>query len=274
MRMPMWLMLTLAGVVIALATGYWYATGGIPDRDPAPWLTAQTIAHRGQWAEGSLRPENSLAAFDEAANNGLAIELDVQLTSDNQVVVFHDDDLDRMTSETGAVSQMPLTALRKTHLLGGDERIPTLHEALELVSGRVPVFVEIKNRGTVGTLEDKVAREVAGYDGMVSIISFNPYSLARVGQAEPAIPRGQLSGTLSDEGLAFYEAFLLRNLMMNWTSEPDFIAYELEGLPNVDTRLQQWRGRPLIGWTAETLEDRAAAEEICDAVICDPGALP
>lgn len=274
MRVPRWLMFTLAGLAVGLAAGYWFATGGVPDREVPAWVTAQPIAHRGQWAEGPARPENSLAAFEQAAQSGFAIELDVQLSSDNQVVVFHDDDLERMTSETGLVSDLPLTKLRSLRLLDGNERIPTLHEALELIDERVPVFVEIKNRGSVGTLEDKVAREVDAYDGEVAVMSFNPYSMARVAKTAPGVTRGQLSGALRGEDLAFYEAFLLRNLMMNWTSTPDFIAYDLKEIPTFDTTLQKWRGRPLLGWTARTPQERAAAAETCDAVICDPEALP
>lgn len=261
-------------IVLVLVAGYWFATGGFPDREPAQWLTAQPIAHRGQWAEGSARPENSLASFDEAANNGNAIELDVQLTADGEVVVFHDDDLERMTDESGAVSDLALGDLRAVRLLGGEEIIPTLAEALALINGRVPVFVEIKNRGVVGVLEDEVAREVAAYDGEAAVISFNPYSLARVAATAPQIPRGQLSSRLRGEDLPFYQVFFLRHLMMNWTSKPDLIAYELCALPSVETTLQRWRGRPLLGWTAKDMQEREAAEEICDAVICDPGALP
>lgn len=274
MRAPRWLMFTIAGLAVALAAGFWFATGGIPDREVPAWVTAQPIAHRGQWTEGPARPENSLASFEQAAQNGFAIELDVQLSSDNQVVVFHDDDLDRLTDEAGAVGDMPLTKLRRLRLLDGNERIPTLHEALEIIDGRVPVFVEIKNRDSVGTLEDKVAREVDAYDGEAAIMSFNPYSMAQVAKTAPGVTRGQLSSALRGEDLAFYEAFLLRNLMMNWTSKPDFIAYDLEELPTFDTTIQRWRGRPLLGWTAHTPKDRLAGEEICDAVICDPEALP
>ncbi|HSQ22482.1 MAG TPA: hypothetical protein VLQ52_06785, partial [Coriobacteriia bacterium] len=63
-------------------------------------------------------------------------------------------------------------------------------------------------------------------------------------------------------------------LLMNWTSKPDFISYDLAELPSFGTALQSLRGRPLLGWTAETQPERIAAEGLCDAVICNPGALP
>lgn len=269
-----WLSVVLGAIAVLGLAGYWFATGGIPNRNPAAWLTAQLIAHRGRWAEGSARPENSLAAFDEAARNGNAVELDVQLTADGKVVVFHDDDLKRMTGQSGTLSEMSLAELRTVRLLGGEQGIPTLSEALAVIGGRVPVFVEIKNRGSVGALEDEVAREVAAYSGDAAVMSFNPYSLSRVAAAASQIQRGQLSSAFRGEDLPFYQVFLLRNLLMNWTSKPDFIGYDLQALPSLGTRIQRWRGRPLLGWTVEDMDQREAAAEFCDGLICNPGALP
>lgn len=268
------LVIALAVLAVLLLAGFAFATGGTTGRGTPPWLTAQAIAHRGQWTEGPRAPENSLAAFDEAAGNGFAVELDVHHSADGVAVIIHDDDLERMTGEPGLVSDLTRTELRKRRLLGGDERIPTLKEALELIDGRVPVFVEIKNEGEIGALEDDVAEQLVAYGGPAAVMSFNPYSLARVAETAPRIPRGQLASAFAGEDLAWYEVFLLRNLMMNWTSKPDFIAYDLAEIPSLGTRLQVLRGRPLVGWTAETEAERIAAEDLVDAVICDPYALP
>lgn len=267
-------LIALAVIAALLLGGFAFATGGTPSREPAGWLTARAIAHRGEWTGGPEAPENSLAAFDEAAGNGFAVELDVQWSGDGVAVVIHDDDIERMTGEQGSVSHMQLDELQDLRLLGGDETIPTLEEALETIDGRVPVFVEIKNTDEVGALEDEVAARLSAYDGEVAVMSFNPFSLARMAQAAPEVPRGQLSSAFEGEDLAFYEIFLLRNLLMNWTSKPDFIAYDLAELPSLGTTLQTLRGRPLLGWTAETEEERVAAGALVDAVICNPAALP
>ncbi|MBN2848596.1 MAG: glycerophosphodiester phosphodiesterase [Coriobacteriia bacterium] len=251
-----------------------FATGGTPKREPAAWLTERLIAHRGVWTDGPEAPEDSLAAFEAAATAGYAVELDVHLSSDGVPVIIHDDDVERMTGEPGSVGSMTVAELQELRLLGGSETIPTLDEALALVDGRVPVFVEIKNEGEVGALEDAVATRLEAYDGDVCVMSFNPFTLARVAVAAPEIPRGQLASAFRGEDLAWYEKFLLRNLLMNWTSKPDFVAYDLAELPSFGTALQSLRGRPLLGWTAETQPERIAAEGLCDAVICNPGALP
>lgn len=266
--------ITLGILTAALVAAYAYASGGKPSRKSAAWLTARVIAHRGQWTSGPSRPENSLAAFDEAARNGFAIELDVQRTSDGHTVIMHDRDLEATTGLPGTVSTMTLADLKERRLSGGGESIPTLQEALATIGGRVPVFVEIKNAGDVGELEDDVAAQLTQYAGEAAVMSFNPYSLARFAKVAPEIPRGQLSGTLKGGDLAHHEFFLLHNLLMNWSSKPDFVAYELTELPSLKTRLQQWRGRPLLGWTAASEAERLAAEDIVDAVIADPDALP
>lgn len=264
----------LLGLVIALLAGVFaYTTGGMPPREAPEWLTAQKIAHRGQWTDDALRPENSLAAFEEAASNGYAVELDVHLTADGEIVVVHDDDVQRMTGAPGKVSEMTLAELKALRLKGGPERIPTLAEALDLIDGSVPVFVEIKNEGEIGPLEDAVAAQLSAYEGEACVMSFNPFSLRHLAETSPGILRGQLSGALEGEDLAWHERFLLRHLMMNWASKPDFIAYELEHVPNVDTWLQRARGRPLLAWTAEDSADIARVGPHCDGFICDPGAL-
>jgi glycerophosphoryl diester phosphodiesterase len=171
------------------------------------------------------------------------------------------------------VSETPLATLKSARLLGGDEHIPTLAEALRRIGGRVPVLVEIKNRGAVGELEDAVARTLAAYEAPVAVISFNPYSLARLAETAPDIPRGQVSAAFRGEDLPFYQKFALRNLLMNWTSRPDFIAYDIQELPWIGTTVQRWRGRPLIGWTAETPAQREDASGLCDALECSPAAL-
>jgi len=266
--------MSLGMIAAALVAGYAFASGGKPSRTPAAWLTARVIAHRGQWTVGPTRPENSLAAFDEAASNGFAIELDVQRTADGHTVIMHDRHLDATTGLPGTVAELTLAQLKERRLHGGSETIPTLEEALACIDGRVPVFVEIKNAGEVGELEDDIAAQLARYAGEAAVMSFNPYSLARVAQVGPEIVRGQLSGSLEGGDLARHEFFLLRNLLMNWKSKPDFVAYELTELPSLGTRLQRWRGRPLIGWTAKTEVERIAAEGIVDAIIADPEALP
>lgn len=273
--MRVYLPLVILLVLLLVIGGYWVATGGIPPSDATPpWMAGVTIAHRGLHTDDAERPENSMAAFRAAVTEGYPIELDVHITADGVVVVLHDDTLERMTGDPRRVSDIDLADLRELRLLGTDERVPTLREVLDLVKGDVPLLIEIKNPGKeIGPLEIAVLGELEGYTGEIAIQSFNPFSLAAVHEEKPTIPRGQLSGSFEGEDLASYEAFILRNLLMNWKSRPTFVAYELDALPTWGATLQRIRGRSLLGWTANSPEDLSRAEELCDGVIFDPGAF-
>lgn len=107
------------------------------------------IAHRG--ASGSA-PENTIAALRKAVTEGAdAVECDVRLTNDKQIVVIHDATLRRTTSGRGYVSDHPLETLRSFdagswfHRSFAGERIPTLKEVLECIDGRVGLNIEIKS---------------------------------------------------------------------------------------------------------------------------------
>lgn len=267
-RLAVLWVLVVALVMVGAAL---FATRGLPGRKPATWVTAAPVAHRGDWSAGPERPENSLAAFASAVDRSLTIELDVHLTSDGVVVVLHDDDLARMTGQPGLVADTPLAEIKQRRLLGGDQSVPTLAEVLALVDGRVPLLVEIKKQPKVGPLEDAVARELAAYRGPVAVMSFNPFTLARMASVAPDVMRGQLSGDFDGENLRWYEVFLLRNLLMNWTSKPDYVAMPLHLVPSVTTTVQRWWGRPLLCWTAETPDDARHAARYCDQVIGNPG---
>jgi len=106
-------------------------------------LFAPPVAHRGLWSSDGP-PENSLAAFKAACAAGYGIELDVQLSRDGEAMVFHDDDLKRMTGVEGRIGDLTTTELAELRLDGGDERIPTLSETLALVGRRALVHVELK----------------------------------------------------------------------------------------------------------------------------------
>lgn len=224
-----------------------------------------------------MRPENSLAAFRAAADRGFPIELDVQLTSDGQLVVLHDRKLERMTGDPREVSKVRAAEVTALRFLGSTETVPTLAQVFDVVGGRVPIFIEVKNRGEeVGRLEDEVASQAASAAATthVAIVSFNPRSLARIAQKAPSLPRGQISGTFQGDGQSFVRRAILGHLLMNWKSRPDFISYELDELPSFGTWLQKCRGRPLIVWTARTRDQYERARKLGDNVIFELDATP
>ncbi len=157
-------------------------------------------AHRGASA---YAPENTLAAFDLAhRQNAPAIELDVMLTADQEVVVIHDQTVDRTTDGTGKVSDLHLKDLKE--LEAGsyfdpafkDEKIPTLGEVFEAFRGKLYINIELKNYASPrDNLPNLVAQIVQSHEMEEQVIfsSFNPLALLRIRKLLPEVPRGILA---------------------------------------------------------------------------------
>ncbi|MDR2201881.1 MAG: glycerophosphodiester phosphodiesterase [Clostridiales bacterium] len=226
------------------------------------WIVEKPIAHRG--LHNAEAPENSLEAFGKAIENGFAIELDVRLTDDGEVVVFHDDSLTRMTSADGYMSNITADGVKSLRLLGTECTVPTFAETLEFVAGRAPILIETKNTGKVGDLESKTLQLLSGYKGEVAVQSFNPYSMEYFKTNAPAVMRGQLSTFFEKGTLPFSKRFLLKRLKLNGVSKPDFISYGAEFLPN---RYVTKTGLPVLAWTVRSNAEMESVLPYCDNII-------
>ena len=132
-------------------------------------------AHRGLHDKNV--PENSLGAFRRAVECGYGIELDVRLSSEGELVVFHDDTLERMTVESGRVDTKTLRELKEIYLSDSDEKIPSFTEVLSLVAGRVPLIIEIKEDAGSLAVTRRLAEVISDYEGEYIIESFNPLAI-------------------------------------------------------------------------------------------------
>lgn len=186
-------------------------------------------AHRGLHQNKNVSPENSLAAFRLAVDSNYGIELDVQLTKDLIPVVFHDSNLKRLCDINKNVRDLSFDELRKLNLYDSEEKIPSLEEVLTLVRGRVPLIIELK----VYSREDFdcpiIASYLDNYQGLYCIESFNPIAVLWYKKNRPQIVRGQLATKKTYKKPSFVQNILnfsLRNLMCNFFTKPDFIAYD------------------------------------------------
>ncbi|WP_113911116.1 glycerophosphodiester phosphodiesterase family protein [Roseovarius dicentrarchi] len=232
------------------------------------------LAHRALHDLKAGRPENSCAAISAAIDAGYGIEIDVQVSSDGVAMVFHDDDLDRLTDATGPVRAHSAAGLAGIPLIGSGEGIPTLAEVLALVAGRVPLLVEVKDQhgqmGAVdGVLERAVARDLAGYDGPVAVMSFNPHSVIALKQAAPDVPRGIVSCAYTATDCPE----LPQDVRDHLRGIPDFdatgacfISHEWDDLdrPRVADLARQ--GAAILCWTIRSPEDEAAARRVADNI--------
>lgn len=131
-------------------------------------------AHRGLHTKDKTVPENSLPAFRAAAEAGYGVELDIQLSRDGQVVVFHDDTLDRVCGVHGRVDEFTFEELRGMRLCGTQETIPLLTEVFEVMGGRTPMIIELKTGRRNDELCEKGLALMRAYNGPYCIESFDP----------------------------------------------------------------------------------------------------
>lgn len=227
------------------------------------WLVEKYVAHRGLHDEES--PENSLSAFEKAIEKGYVIELDVQQIADGTVVVFHDTSLSRMTGQDGYLKNLITEDLSACYLNGTKETIPTLKQALELINGRTPIIIEVKNTLKVGSLESATLEILKNYKGKFAIMSFNPYVLSWFKENAPDILRGQLSAYFKKDKLSFVKKVVLKKMLLNKIAQPNFIAYEAEHLPNRYVR--KFNNLPLLAWTVRTQEEYMRVVKYCDNII-------
>ena len=232
-------------------------------------FSAWNFAHRGLWDMNAGIPENSLPAFRRAAERGFAIELDVHLTADGQLAVFHDDTLSRMCGLNRTVESMNYSELARLRLLNTEHRIPLLSEVLKLVEGRVPLLIEMKLPTRSTRLCPLLDRELDAYSGPYLIESFNPLGLRWYRKHRPAVLRGQLACRHAPApGLEGFLRKLSASLLINCVSRPHFIAYHFRHMDGLGVRLNQSLFQiPVFAWTIRSQEDfEECKEKYCGVI--------
>lgn len=220
-------------------------------------FTDRLYAHRGLHDNKGDAPENSLRAFKKAVDAGFGIELDIQLTKDRIPVVFHDGTLKRMCGMEGNVCEYTYEELQQFRLGESKQRIPTLEEVLKLVDGRVPLIVEFKMEGTDCTLCPVADAILRNYKGAYCIESFNPLCLLWYRRHNKRVMRGQLSQDFSqDKNYKGPLYFLLKYLLFNCWSKPDFIAYDCHAKANISLKICKYLyGSLTVAWTIRSQEE-------------------
>lgn len=246
-----------------------------------PQFLSAPIAHRGLHDAEAGVPENSAAAVHRALRAGYGIEIDVHLSADGRVVVFHDDTLDRLTHATGPLANRTARELSDLALKGSEERIPMLSDILGIVGGQVPILIEIKDQsGVLGPGEDRLERAVAaeleGYGGPVAVMSFNPHVVAAMSDHAPDLARGLVT-------CAFIPS--------QWPQIPDetcgqlraiagfdrvgagFISHEWNDLGSPRVAELKAGGTPVLCWTIRSAQVEAEARRVADNITFE-GYLP
>ncbi len=223
----------------------------------------KNFAHRGLHTRDKSVPENSLEAFRLASEAGYGIELDVQLSKDGYVVVFHDDTLNRVCGVDSRVDEKTLDELQELRLCDSEYTIPLFSEVLEVIDGRGPLIVELKNGKRNKELCEKTYALLKNYKGDVCVESFNPFIVAWFKKNAKEMLRGQLAAPIEEyKDMPKIQGFILSNTLLNFLARPNFIAYKIGKRPFM-VRLSEKLGAMRVGWTSHD----PSSEKDRDAVI-------
>ena len=223
----------------------------------AAWslVRGPATAHRGLWSTDGA-PENALAAFAAAADAGYGIELDVRLSADGEVMVFHDETLARLCGRPEPMADLAAAELGALRLNGTGEPIPTLAETLARVDGRALIQVELKTRpGEEGPLDEAVARRLDAYDGPVAVIGFNARSHAWWAEHRPDVLRGLDCRTPGELKAAVK------------IGRPHFLALSTAMLDGAEARAARSAGFPIVAWTVRSPAEAESLRPLCDNIM-------
>ncbi|SHF35627.1 Glycerophosphoryl diester phosphodiesterase [Litoreibacter ascidiaceicola] len=240
---------------------------------PAAYF-ARPITHRGLHDRSKGVIENSMSAFKAAIDAGYGIELDVQQSFDGQAMVFHDYDMARLTGESGPIQTRTAETIRGMTLSKSHDTIFDLPAVLDLIDGRVPVLIEVKDQDgamgpNVGPLERAVADALDGYRGDAAVMSFNPHSTRMMSELSPNRPRGLVTDPFRPSNWAPLSPKICRRLRdipdYGW-STASFISHKAADLRRPRVAELKAKGAQILCWTIKSQAKADKALEIAQNI--------
>lgn len=217
------------------------------------------IAHRG-FHHNKLIPENSLLAFKKAIENNYSVEFDINITNDNKIVVFHDENLYRLCNKKENIEEVKYSFLKDLNLYETDEKIPLLEEVLSLVNGKITLIIEIKKHKNIGLLEEIVFQLLGKYKGEYFLCSFEKDILIYLKTSRLNHKIGLIFETLPNN-FRKYEKILF--LYRFFKVKPDFVSLDEKLLDSSIYIFCKKKGIEIITWT---IKNKNRYEEIAKKV--------
>ncbi|HIT37996.1 MAG TPA: hypothetical protein IAB59_05935 [Candidatus Onthousia faecipullorum] len=220
-------------------------------------------AHRGVFDNKKI-VENTISAFKKALLDNFNIELDIRVTKDNKIIVFHDENIKRLTNIDRLVRNMTYDELKNIKLLNTNDRIPLLEEVLTLVKGNVTLLIEIKDNFSSNTLRD-LDKLLLDYNGKVLLQSFNPIIIRKM--ASTSLKRYHMGILLTNNYKGFkralYEVFIykyfIKQKSISFISSPKELVFKVKEVTN----------KELFIWTIKTIEEFIKYKKYSNNLICE-----
>lgn len=216
-------------------------------------LFSKGICHRG--LHNKEFTENGMKAFQNAINHHMAFELDVHLTTDNELIVCHDSELKRTTGKEGIIEYMTSEEVKENYRLLDGEEIPTLSEVFKMTKEEVPIVVELKvYEKNYKPLAKRVLEELKMIKDKKNIvlISFDPRAL-----------------------FPFKNSGFMRELLVTRDGKHDYVYFFRHFFEGVDLEytfltkknVQRYQKTHMVNiWTIESKEVLEASLPFCDQV--------
>ncbi len=230
------------------------------------WLKETYITHRGLHGVLGLI-ENTRKSFIEAINHGFGIEIDTNILKDGTVVVFHDKNLKRLCGVDRYLKDVTYDEIKDLNIIGTDEHIPTLTEILNLIDGKVPLLIEIKPFGNKKKHAKAVKTALAAYPYTVAVQSYDPSIVYWFKKHGNDLIRGQISEYFTESNMSPLMRRLLRRMVFNFLTKPDFINYRLEDMPNKYIEKAKQQGLLVLAYAARSPKALVYARKAFDNAV-------
>ncbi|MEE3343446.1 MAG: glycerophosphodiester phosphodiesterase family protein [Bacilli bacterium] len=222
------------------------------------------ISHRGIHNNIDIY-ENTLESIKLALDKDYIIEIDVHIIKDNQIIVFHDYNTKRLLKKDLIVEDITYEEINNQDIF----HVPTIQEVLELVDGKVPLLIEIKQLRKVGHLEEELMNILNDYKGEYAIQSFNPKVLLWFKKNYPNIQRGQLSYSYKRNKFFKIKKLFLKSMFLNFLTKPNFISYKYNELSERKIKKLKKKNIKVLGWTVKSKKDFKKYSHYYDNLICE-----
>ena len=260
----------IAGIVIFIIYILMLLPGRMPKAvDDQLWTSF--YAHRGLHEKDRSIPENSMVAFKKAVEAGYGIEMDLNLTADGKIIVFHDDNLSRLCGVDKLLTDCTYNELTGYMLENTEEKIPLFEDVLKMVKGQVPLIVELKNTKNINGLCSKTSELLDDYEGLYCVESFNPFIVRWFYKNRPDVVRGQISvgrKSLKNFDVKLWQWLLIISFGTNLVTRPHFMAFcHGDARRKLGLCLFHLLAGRLVGWTVQDTDDFEYCMKRFDVII-------